>query len=127
MDIVIAVPSDIEVLGDYRILPRAVRQMTTLALSRASPGSAIEILARAEHGLVDLRVDVLAPLPDAPPVLTAEPAELDRGLGRRELSVWLAMALLDLIDCRLSTVARADRLSLATRLEQSIQGRFFVD
>lgn len=127
LDIAVAVPTDLEVLGDHLILPRAVRQMTTVALTRASPGSGIEILARAEHGVIDLRVDVPALLPGAPPVLAGDTGDLDRGLGRRELAVWLAMALLELMDCRLTTATRGGSLSLATSLEQSSQGRFFTD
>lgn len=118
---------DIEVRADRRVLARAIRQMVAISRSRAAPGSVVRISATGEHGLVVLSVDTLALAGDAAPIadLGREPLEL--GLGRRELAMWLAVALLDLIDCRLQTVTRDGGLKLRTTLEQSIQGSFFGD
>ena len=121
------VPADLEVRGDNRVLPRAVRQLASIALARVAADSRVRISATAVHGLVELRV-VAGRLAEGAPRLgeaDLDPIRLQQGLGRRELAVWLAMALLELVDCRLMAETGDGALCLAVRLEQSIQGNFF--
>ena len=126
----IDIAEGLEVRSDRRILARAVRQLVAVGYSRAASGSTVRVAAVAEHGLIELMVEVSDVVAGAPSLHehrrdTASPFEL--GLGRRELAMWLAIALLDLLDCRLETDSRDGALNLRTTLEQSIQGSFFAD
>ena len=97
-----------------------------VALSRASSGAAITVRAIVEKGLVDLVVEVRNAHGDAPPVtVRGSTARLELGLGRLDLAVWLAVALLDTLDCALTLDLVEDTLSLRTTLEQTIQSDFF--
>lgn len=123
--IVVDVGHDVEVRTDRRILPRAMRQMVGLALSRAEVGSELSLSARVEHGLVDVVVEVREPLPGASlqeSIVASTRTEM--GLGRRELALWLATSLLDLLDCRLQVETRHGALMLRTTLEQSTVSLF---
>jgi K+-sensing histidine kinase KdpD len=122
----IDIPEGLEVRGDRRILPRAIRQLIAVAQARAAEGSRLRIAAEGECGLVELRIEVSELAGDVAPLFDArlEATHAGMGLGRRELALWLATALLDLIDCRLEVVAERDRLRLRTTLEQSAAGLF---
>lgn len=122
----VRVPEGLEVRGDRRILPRAIRQLIAVAASRAVPGSVVDVAARVEHGLVDLIVEVAMPAADAAPIVLAVPHAGELGLGRRELAMWLALALLDQLDCRLLVETSGSVMQLKTTLEQSIQTSFFA-
>ena len=119
---------DLEVRGDNRILPRAIRQLIAVGLSRAAPGARVTVSAVAVHGLVELKVRVGEVAAGALPLEEHRigGADAELGLGRRELAMWLSAALLDLLDCRLEAEARDGTLSLRTTLEQTIQGSFFA-
>ncbi len=129
VEIIADIDETIDIRADQRILTRAIRQLAAIGLSRAAPGSTVRIIAAVEHGLVDLRVEVDALADDALPLveLSLHNRPSDLGLGRRELAIWLAIALLDLIDCRLDTEARGGGMSLRTTFEQSRQASFFAD
>jgi hypothetical protein len=119
----IEVSEDIEVRSDRRFLTRAIRQMLTIGLSRAVEGGRIMICAEVQHGLIDLRVEIGSYIGGS---VAGASSGFDAGLGRRDLGVWLATALLDLIDCRLAVETGADRLGLRTTLEQTNQPSFFA-
>ena len=125
----VRIPQDIEVRGDRRILPRAVRQLISIAQSRAAAGSSIRISATSSHGQVALVVDVTEVAEGAAPLIQPgrELSHFEVGLGRRELAVWPASGLLDLMHCRLETELHENSLRLRTTLEQSTQGLFFRD
>ncbi len=119
----------LDVRGDRRILPRAIRQMIAIAHSRAAAGSSIRISAASVHGQVELVVQVTDVVDGAAPLIQpgTELSGFEVGLGRRELALWLASGLLDLMDCRLEVETDAGGLRLRTTLEQSMQGLFFGD
>jgi hypothetical protein len=119
----------LDVRGDRRILPRAIRQMIAIAHSRAAAGSSIRITAASVHGQVELVVQVTDVVDGAAPLIQpgTELSGFEVGLGRRELALWLASGLLDLMDCRLEVETDGGGLRLRTTLEQSMQGLFFGD
>lgn len=119
----------LEVRGDRRILPRAIRQLISIAHSRAAFGSSIRITAASGHGQVELVVEVAEVVEGAAPLIQPglELSPFEIGMGRRELALWLASSLLDLMDCRLEVETEGGRLRLRTVLEQSVQGLFFAD
>jgi light-regulated signal transduction histidine kinase (bacteriophytochrome) len=121
------IPEDLEVRADKRMLARAIRQLLALAQSRAAAAARIRVVAQARHGQVEISVDVSATTPDC--ALGAEQqrrsSHFELGLGRRELALWLAVALLDLVDCRLEMDQQGETLSLRTVLEQCRQASFF--
>lgn len=122
------IPYDLEVRSDPRQLSRAVRQMIAVGLSRASAGAQINVKASAEKGLVELIVEVERAHGDAPPVtVRGSSARLELGLGRLDLAVWLAVALLDTLDTTLTLDLEGNALTLRTTLEQAIQHDFFAD
>lgn len=117
----------LEVRGDRRILPRAIRQLISIAHSRAAAGSSIRIRAASVHGQVELVVEVADVVEGAAPLIQpgTELSHFEIGLGRRELSLWLASGLLDLMDCRLEAEMDSGGLRLRTTLEQCTQDLFF--
>lgn len=121
------IPEGLEARADTRMLARALRQLLALAQSRAAPAARVRITATARHGQVEFLVTVSATTAD--PALSTEQrrasSHFELGLGRRELALWLAVALLDLVDCRLETEQQGETLSLRTVLEQSRQASFF--
>lgn len=123
----IDIDEGVEVKGDRRLLPRALRQLAAVAISRAAAGAQLRMRAVVEHGLVELRVELSAVAEDAARLVEFESQCENRemGLGRRELALWLASALLDLIDCRLEVEMCEGGLRLRTTLEQSMQASFF--
>lgn len=129
IEIELRISEGIEVRGDRRILPRAVRQLISIAQSRAAAGSSIRVSASSSHGQVALVIDVTEVADGAAPLIQpgTELSHFEVGLGRRELAVWLASGLLDLMDCRLDTETHENGLRLRTTLEQSMQGLFFGD
>ncbi len=118
----IEVADELEVRSDRRILTRALRQLVTIGLARAGQGAMIKVSGDCEHGLVHLRVDV-SDCHGACPVNAEQAADL--GMGRRDLGVWIATSMLDLIDCRLAIETDGERLALTTTLEQANQPSFF--
>jgi hypothetical protein len=124
--IAVAVPDGLVVRTDSGFLRRAFRQLLTIALSRAAPRARIEIAAFSEHGLVDLAVNVSEVAAETPLILEGgdKPA-YDLGLGRRDLAIWLAVALLDILDCRLTITVDAGAATLRTTLEEASQRDFF--
>jgi hypothetical protein len=124
----IDIDAALEVRSDPRQLMRALRQMLSVGLSRASPGARIDVRAVPANGLVELSVEVHNAHGDAPPVtVRGSSARLELGLGRLDLAVWLAVALLDTLDCTLTIDVVDDTLLLATTLEQAIQQDFFAE
>jgi signal transduction histidine kinase len=123
----IEIPAGLEVRSDPHQLMRAVRQLLSIGLSRAAAGALIEVRARADGGLVEFGLEVRNAHGDAPaPALEGSAARLELGLGRLDLAVWLAVALLDSIDCTLSLHVIDGTLRLRTVLEQSVQQDFFA-
>lgn len=123
----IEIDAGLEVRSDPRQLMRALRQVLSVGLSRASPGARIDVRAVPADGLVELVVEVLAAHGDAPAVtVRGSSARLELGLGRLDLAVWLAVALLDTLDCTLSIDVVDGTLRLTTILEQTIQQDFFA-
>ena len=118
----IEIADELDVRSDRRILTRALRQLVTIGLARAGQGAMINVSAVCEHGLVQLRVDV-SDCHGACPVNAEQAADL--GMGRRDLGVWIATSMLDLIDCRLAIETDGERLALTTTLEQANQPSFF--
>lgn len=123
----IDIDEGVEVKGDRRLLPRALRQLAAVAISRAAAGAQLRMRAVVEQGLVELRVELSEVAEDAARLVESESQteNLEMGLGRRELALWLATALLDLIDCRLEVEMCERGLRLRTTLEQSMQASFF--
>lgn len=120
------VPRALEVRSDLRFLPRALRQLVAIAMARSATGASITIAATAQHGLVELAVHLSVVAADAPPMILAERApKHELGLGRRDLALWLALALLDLMDCRLAIEQKGSAMTLRTTLEEPIQRDFF--
>jgi len=54
----IEIASNLQVRGDHRVMPRAIRQMIAATVAQAPPGSHAAISAVTEHGLVEFRVAV---------------------------------------------------------------------
>ena len=119
----IEVSEDIEVRSDRRFLVRAIRQLLTIGLTRVGEGGPIVICAEIQHGLSVLRVEASNVTGGN---LIGATSGFDAGLGRRDLGVWLATALLDLIDCRLAVETSGGRLGLKTTLELTNQPSFFA-
>ncbi len=118
----------LDVRADLRMVSRAIRQLLALAQSRAARAAQIHVTATAQHGQVELLVTVSATTADAAAGSNThcrEASHFELGLGRRELALWLAVALLDLVDCRLETDDQGGVLNLRTVLEQSRQASFF--
>ena len=123
-----AVPGALEVRCDPRFLPRALRQLVAIALARSAPGATITIAATAVHGLVELAVHLSEVAADSPPLVLADRRpDHELGLGRRDLALWLALALLDVMDCRLDIDQGGTALTLRTTLEEPIQRDFFLE
>ena len=120
--ITIEVSENLTVRADRRILTRAIRQMFTIVLARAGDGGDIRVQADVDHGLVDFRVELSGF--DGPSQFGSIRG-CDAGLGRRDLGIWLATALLDQIDCRLSVDIEGCTLMLRTTLEETRQPSFF--
>lgn len=127
-EIEIDVAEGLDVRGDRRILPRAVRQLLGIACSRCGPGGRVRVSAGSEHGLVVLVVEVDEVMAGTPSLMLGEtPGIMELGLGRRELAMWLATGLLDLMDCRLDVEMNGSGLKLRTTLEQCCEGLFGID
>ena len=117
------VDDEVTVRGDMRLMPRALSHVLAAALARAVDGARIVLTTTATHGRVQLVIAV-GPIGDDPGVQPHAAAE--RGLGREELSIWLARLLLDLQDCELRTRMGPDRLVMTVDLEQARQTDFFA-
>ncbi len=117
----------LDVRADLRMVSRAIRQLLAVAQSRAAPAAQIHVTATAQHGQVELLVTVSATTVDAAASSAHHrgASHFELGLGRRDLAIWLAVALLDLVDCQLETDDQGGALSLRTVLEQSRQASFF--
>lgn len=124
--IAVAVPDDLVVRSDPGLLPSAIRQLVAIAVSRSAAGARIDVAATCEHGLVELTVGVSEVA--AYTSLLGEGGDgspHDVGLGRRDLAVWLAVALLDILDCRLTISIHGPTAILRTTLEEARQRDFF--
>ena len=127
IEIACAVAADIEVQGDSRALPRALRHMIAAALVRAVPASRLRIASVAEQGRVSLTVSLELPAGhagDARP--TATSLRHERGLGREELPLRLARALMDLHGETVWTEHDDSGWSIRTALNQAVQADFFA-
>jgi len=121
-----AVPDDVLVRSDPELLARAVRQLVCIALSRAATGARVEVAASSNYGLVELSVGVSELGADSPPLVEGNATAVhDMALGRRDLGVWLAVALLDMLDCRLTISISGRGATLRTTLEEASQRDFF--
>ena len=120
-----------KVRGDVRILPRALQQLLVAALARSVDGSSITVTTKAVHHHIVLAINV-TPIGDDQPIrsLSASPLQSGRaadcGMGREELSLWLARMLLDQQDCALRTRLGPDSLSIEVEFEQAMQADFFA-
>ena len=122
------VPGGLEVRSDPRFLPRAIRQLIMIMLARSAAGATITISATAQHGLVEVAVHLSEVAAGAQPFILADrTSDHELGLGRRDLAVWLALALLDLMDCRLTIDDKGHAMTLCTTLEEPIQRDFFAN
>lgn len=119
----IEMSEDLQVRSDRRVLTRAIRQLLQIALIRVSDGAQIRIAAEIQHGLVDFRIDVAGQCGSS---IMPSASAFDAGLGRRDLGVWLATALLDLVDCRLTLEAHDASLVIRTTLEEICQPSFLA-
>lgn len=123
----VEIDAALEVRSDPCQLIRAVRQVLSVAVSRASAGACVDVRAVPTNGLVELLIEVRNAHGDAPSItVCGSSARLELGLGRLDLAVWLAVALLDTLDCALTIDVTDGTLRLFTVLEQSIQRDFFA-
>jgi hypothetical protein len=123
----VAIPADLEVSSDPRILHRALQQMTSASLAYALPGSQLSITAASGHGHVGLAVCLSGGAADhVLPVGDSGGHATELGIGRESLSIWLARTLLDKLDAPLTVGWDGSCLELRTTLEQTLQPDFFA-
>jgi hypothetical protein len=121
-----AVADDVLVRSDPELLARAVRQLVTIALSRAATQARVEVAAASNYGLVELSVRVSELGADSALLVEGSATAVhDLALGRRDMGVWLAVALLDMLDCRLTISIDRPGAILRTTLEEARQRDFF--
>ena len=122
---------DATVRGDRRIMPRALRQLLTAALAAALPGSRIALTTTTQNGRIRLAIEVghevghdrrdaAARLQPVHVAFASEP-----GMGRDEMSIWLARILLEQQGARLTTRVGPDRMTMTAEFEQAVQADFF--
>ncbi len=117
----------IEVLADPRVLPKALRQLLSLALSHAASGAEIGIEAKPNQHQIVLEIAVSGSVTGVRATEGAAPIEEQAGLGREALSLWLARTLLELNDSPLVIEWFGAGLVLSTSLERPMQPDFFGD
>lgn len=118
----VSLPQGLDVRGDPRLLPRAMRYVMTAAMSRAVCGARIAIAAVESHGRILLTVGV-DPTGETAPLLRQRRAEA--GLGRDDMALWLARGLLERHGNAVSTSSIADEFRIEIELERALQPDFF--
>ncbi len=133
IDLDIDVEADLQVRADPAALLRAIRHLMGVAIAGTDASDELRISARANHGRVDLvfavhrqdrgreTLDEPSAHREAPPL--SGPTSL--GLGRDELPIWLARALLQLQDCSLRIDRMATGSLISIGFEQAAQTDFF--
>ena len=119
----VSLPPGIDVRGDPRLLPRAIRYAMTAAMSRAVAGSRVAIEAIESHGRLLLTIGVS---PNAEPASLPRRSGQDTGLGRDEMALWLARGLLERHGNTICTTTVADELRIEIELEPALQPDFFA-
>ena len=135
VEIETAIDGEAMVRGDERILPRALQHLLAAALARAVAGQRIAVATTAAHDRIRLTIEVGTPdrrplhgqgcEGDGRPRASAGRAA-ERGLGREDLSIWLARLLLAQQDCALSTEAGPDHLVIVAEFDEAMQADFFT-
>lgn len=116
--------ADIEIKSDGRTLPRAMRYLVAAAVAKAARGADIKVHASCRHGHVALGITV-SDVNDAAIEARPDPSRDELGLGREELSIWLARMMLDLLGSPLELISNGRQLTLQTTFELSSQRDFF--
>ena len=118
----VSLPQGLDVRGDPRLLPRAMRYVMTAAMARAVSGARIAIEAVASHGRIVLTVCVS---PNSEPAPFLRHCSADAGLGRDDMALWLARGLLERHGNTVGTSSIGDEFRIELELERAMQPDFF--